>query len=248
MEDNLLNDWLKTPLGASLLQVESDLAREMLDGLFGEHLVQIGLYGGPNLFLQYARTHSAWLSSSPASDVAGHFIAISERLPLASDSVDVILLPHTLDLTSHPHAVLREVHRVLRADGQLVVLGFRPGGLWGLRRLLTLSSFPPGQPQMISERQLSDWLRLLDMKIHGVRRYFFRWPVGGKRKPVSRRWEMLGDRWWPELASCYALTAKKQLYTLTPVRQRWRRPAKVVGGLVEPTARTMHQNIEPPSR
>lgn len=243
-----LDDWLRTPLGASLLDVERELCRETLDGLFGEHLLQIGDWGEPREFLQYARTHSAWISVAPGRPASGNLVAMPERLPVESDSVDVLLLPHTLDVTASPHAVLREVHRVLRSDGQLVVLGFRPGGLWGLRRLLAPGSFPPGRPQLISERLLTDWLRLLDMKIHGVRRYFFRWPVGGRRRDVSWRWEELGDRWWPEMASCYALTARKQLYTLTPVRRRWRRPAKVVGGLVEPSIRTIHENIEPPAR
>lgn len=238
-----LQEWLGTPIGASLLEVEERLVREMLDGLFGEQFVQIGVWGRRELFLRYARTQSAWVTTTPGSPEAGDVIAEPARLPVASDSVDVVFLPHTLDLTDHPHAVLREVYRVLRADGQLVVLGFRPGGLWALRRLLVWKSYPPGRPTMISDRQLSDWLRLLDMKIHGVRRYFFRWPVGGSRKPAARRWEATGERWWPELASCYALTAKKQLYTLTPVRQRWRRPARAVGGrLVEPTIRTLHED------
>lgn len=236
-----LQEWLQTPIGSSLLEVEARLAREMLDGLFGEQLLQIGLWGSRDLFLPSARTQSAWIATMPGAPETGDVIAEPARLPIESDSVDVVFMPHTLDLTDHPHAVLREVYRVLRADGQLVVMGFRPGGLWGLRRLLTWGSYPPGRPTMISDRQLSDWLRLLDMKIHGVRRYFFRWPVGGNRKPAVRRWEAIGDRWWPELASCYALTAKKQLYPLTPVRQRWRRPAAAVGGLARPTARTLHE-------
>jgi SAM-dependent methyltransferase len=234
-----LQEWLTTPLGASLLEVEQRLIRETLDGLFGEQLLQVGLWGGREFFVSSARTQAAWVVAMPGSREAGDIIAEPARLPVASDSVDVVFLPHTLDLTDHPHAALREVYRVLRADGQLVVLGFRPGGLWALRRLATLRSYPPGRPQMISERQLSDWLRLLDMKIHGVRRYFFRWPVGGSRKPAMRRWEAIGDRWWPELSSCYALTARKQLYTLIPMRRRWRRSARAVGGLVEPTVRAL---------
>jgi SAM-dependent methyltransferase len=246
-----LRDWLQTPFGEALLQQEFRVVEEAFDGIFGEQCLQLGLWGEPNGFLRFARTQqSAWIAA-PAGMVAaaGAATRSSEaamrpgamghlhRLPVASDSVDALLLPHTLDYSDRPHAILREAQRVLRSDGRLVVLGFKPGGLWGLRRLIPGAGLPPGVDHLISDRRLSDWLQLLDFRIQGMSRYFFRWPLPGNKGSTSPLWERRGQRWWPELSACYMLTAQKRVYTLTPVRKPWRSRPEVVAGLVKPTTR-----------
>ena len=236
-QNSTVQRWLHSSLGRALVRQESRIIEDALDGIFGEQLLQIGLWGEARAFLKFARTQrSALLSCADCvegADIVGH----AYRLPIASDSVDAVLLPHTLDYCDRPHEVLREVRRVLRADGHLVILGFKPAGLWGLRRLIPGYGIPPGIESLISDRQLSDWIRLLDLRINGLTRYFFRWPIPGNRGSSSTDWERRGQRWWPGLAACYMLTAQKRVYTLTPVRQRWLSRPKVVGGLVKPTTR-----------
>jgi len=239
--------WLDTPLGEALRQRESRVIEDTLDGIFGEHCLQLGLWGEPMDLLRFARTQHASCIADPKSAVADQVPATFgqlHRLPVASDSVDAVLLPHTLDFSDRPHAILREVHRVLRSDGYLVVLGFKPGGLWGLRRLIPGAGLPPALTHLISDRRLSDWLRLLDLRIHGLTRYFFRWPLPGNRGPNSDVWERRGQRLWPELAACYMLTAQKRLFTLTNVTKPWRSRPKVVGGLVEPSTRVSRIPID----
>ena len=229
--------WLTTPLGSALLAQECRVVEEAFDGIFGEHCLQLGLWGETNSFLRHARTQRTSLIDE--APVAGGPSAIGQmhRLPVADDSVDCVLLPHTLDFSDRPHAILREVHRVLRSDGYLVVLGFKTGGFWGMRRLIPGAGLPPGTEHLISDRRLRDWMQLLDLRIHGMTRYFFRWPLPGNRGSSSATWERRGHRWWPELAACYMLTAQKRVSTLTPVRPVWRRKPKVVVGLAETTNR-----------
>ena len=232
--------WLDTALGQALLGQEARLVEEALDGLFGVECLQLGIWGEPRTFLRFARTQRTACIASPAHVADGEPPAAfgrMHRLPVASDTVDVLILPHTLDFSARQHEVLREVHRVLRSDGHLIVLGFKPGGLWGLRRLIPGAGLPPNTNHLINDRRLSDWLKLLDLNIHGLTRYFFKWPITGATASVSQASEQRGRRWWPELAACYMLTAQKRLYTLTPVKQPWRSRPKVVGGLVEPTTR-----------
>lgn len=226
-------EWLMTPLGQSLLAQETLLIEETIEDVFGEECVQVGLWGDAGQFTQYSRTQRNTLLVGPdeTGSAAGSFaIAESHRLPVASDSVDSIILPHTLDYSLHPHAVLREVHRVLRAGGHLTLLGFRPGGLWGLRRLIPGAEFPPGAEDLLSDRVLRDWMKLLDMRIFGVERYFFRWPLQGNSS-TSTLWERRGRRFWPEMSACYMISAQKRVSTLTPVRPQWNKKAQVVGGL-----------------
>ncbi len=225
------------------------MVEEAFDGIFGEHCLQLGLWGETNNFLRHARTqHKAIIdqgvahavgaaSAATAAGLGPSAIGQMHRLPVADDSIDCVLLPHTLDFSDRSHAILREVHRVLRSDGYLVVLSFKTGGLWGMRRLIPGAGLPPGADHLITERRLRDWLQLLDLRIHGMTRYFFRWPLPGHRGPASANWERRGQQWWPELAACYMLTAQKRVSTLTPVRPVWRRKPKVVVGLAETTNR-----------
>jgi SAM-dependent methyltransferase len=245
--------WLATPLGQALVKQESRIVEESFDGIFGEQCLQLGLWGEANTFLKHARTQRTLLIDegivgaacspvgvtsvatkfAPAASAIGQF----HRLPVASNSIDCVLLPHVLDYSDRPHAILREVDRVLTAHGHLAILGFKTGGLWGVRRLIPGAGLPPDADHLVPERRLRDWLQLLDLKILGVTRFFYRWPLPGNRGASSPKWEQRGQRWWPELAACYMLTAQKRVSTLTPVRPLWRRKPKVVAGLAETTNR-----------
>jgi len=234
-------DWLTSPLGAALLTQEDRVVEEAFDGIFGEQCLQLGQWGDAKTFLRHARTQRTAIidqgigPEGPATEISA--IGEFHHLPVANDSIDCVLLPHTLDFSDRPHAILREVHRVLRSDGHLVILGFKTGGLWGLRRMIPGAALPPGAEHMISDRRLRDWLQLLDLRIHGMTRYFFRWPLPGNRGASSQNWEQRGQRLWPELAACYMLTAQKRVSTLTPVRPRWLRKPKVVAELAGTTNR-----------
>lgn len=244
--------WLATPLGGALLAQEARLVEEACDGIFGEYCLQVGSWGEPNTFLKAARTQRSCLIGERVGERVGKqagtvsAFGLPYRLPVETHSIDAVLLPHTLDYSDRPHAVLREVDRVLRSDGHLLILGFRPGGLWGLRRLIPGAGMPPGAEQFVSDRRLRDWLKLLDMRIHGLTAYFFRWPLPGSRSPSSPLWERRGRRFWPELSACYLISAQKRVSTLTPVRPSWRNKRKVVAGLAEPSTRVsrirFHQN------
>jgi len=139
-----VREWLSTPLGRRCLANEQRLIRRALERVFGEQILQIGAWGPRNSFLRYARTQRRALVDW-RDGVAADLVSDPEQLAVASDSVDAVLLPHTLERTSSPHAVLREVDRVLRADGHLIVLSFAPGGLWGLRHLLSSGGYPHGR-------------------------------------------------------------------------------------------------------
>ncbi len=229
-------DWLNSPLGQRLLAAEGELLREPLAGIFGEHCVQVGSWGEPTTFLRHVRTQYAGIVAERAGDGVGA-LARAESLGLCSDSVDLLLLPHTLDYCERPHAVLREATRVLRSDGQMILLGFKPGGVWGLKRLWPGVRYPANTRQTVAERKLADWLELLDLRIVSRQRYFFSLPRQAKASERFPLWQSWGERFWPELASCYVFRVQKRLRTLTPVRTRWRRQKKVVAGLVKPSAR-----------
>jgi len=257
----MTTEWLRSPVGQRVFALERKYVSEALAHVFGWQLLQIGYWGntadGDDL-LSESRTQqksivARQIESLTALTAVGRVARICSRidaLGIASDSVDAVLLPHTLEQEADPHAVLREVERILMGDGQLIVLGFRPMSFWGLRHLLARHGYPPGAERLLSEWRVRDWLKLLGFEIVDARRFLFTGPWG-KAEPGSQRFfEIVGVHAWPFLAGAYMLKARKRVYSVTPVRLRWRQRTGVVGGLVEPAARRVGRGawgVEPGS-
>lgn len=241
MKPQMLDGWLSTPLGRRCLVEEQRLAKDALERVFGEQFLQIGLWGHQNAFLRYARTQRAtFVDWRP--DVGAQLLCDPHALAIATDSVDVVLLPHTLELAPSPHALLREVDRVVRADGQVLILGFKLSGLWGLRHLLAANGYPPGHKRLIFETRLRDWLQLLSFEINNRRRYCHTLPLEKVQRFASFPKEEWARRWLPLLSGGVFISAQKRVHPMTSVRRRWRSSRlKVVGGLAEPTTRSSNQ-------
>src|SRR5262245_34818291 len=110
--------WLQTPLGAGLCARERTLVAQSLEQVFGLQLIQVGAWGPPELFLEHARTTRHML----VDPLPGPGVALRcdpSQLGVGPGSVDVLLLPHTLELHEAPHEVLREAARVLAGEGRL---------------------------------------------------------------------------------------------------------------------------------
>jgi SAM-dependent methyltransferase len=155
--------------------------------------------------------------------------------------VDVIVLPHVLEVSPDPHQVLREAERALIAEGHVVILGFNPWSLWGLIRLfLAWRANPPWNGRFLRLGRLKDWLGVLGFEIIETRRFLFRPPL--RRERLARRVafiEKLGSYFWPLFGAAYIAVGRKRLVNLIPIKTQWRgRKRLIAGGVVEPTTRT----------
>lgn len=237
MNDPRQQAWLDTPLGAALLELEARVLADALGDVFGFELLQLGCWGAGGELCAQARTqHRCCLA--PQASGPGAIRCDYDALPIASASVEAVLLPHTLEHAPHPHALLREVERVLMGEGHLVVCGFNPLGPWGVRHLVSSNRFPPSATRMLSEGRLRDWLGLLGFEVTESRRYLFAPPWTQRISTRSRAWlESRGARFASPLAGAYLVKARKRVRALTPIRPAWHRAPAVVGGLAEPTSR-----------
>lgn len=235
-----MGSWLSSPAGTYLLAWEqARLDLEVAD-LFGFHALQLGL---PQIdALRANRMPHRWVSATPpdlrppsvgtfepgrpAGVCAPVRIALHcepESLPFDTRSLDLVVLPHTLELAQDPHATLAEVDRVLRPEGRVVVLGFNPASLWALRQGFgrmrrhgplgdAAPLFLPPQGEFIGYRRLRDWLRLLSFEVEGGRFGCYRPPVRSQpwldRFAWMDRW---GDRWWPVFGAVYCAVAVKRV-------------------------------------
>lgn len=236
-----LQKWLRsTAQGARVYSLEQKLVSESLAQVFGWQLLQIGFWGDDDALITEARTQRKSLLAWHGEHGQRQTSLIRSRtdsLAIGSDAIDAVLLPHTLEYSADPHEILREVGRILSGEGHLIVLGFRPLSVWGLRHLFAKHGYPPGLERMISERRLRDWLKLLGFEVVDARRYMFSLPWGSPEPSSRSVFERSGEQISPMLAGGYLLKARKRVYTLTPIRPRWRFRQKVVGGLIEPTTR-----------
>lgn len=233
-----LSNWLNTPLGRRCLANEQRVVRQALDRVFGEQLLQIGAWGSHDTFLSYARTQRSALVDWNTQACEPDIVSQPGQLAVASDSVDAVLLPHTLERSESAHALLRESERVLRADGHLIVLGFAASGPWGLRQLLARHGYPPGGRRMIREGRIRDWLELLSFDVDPAVSYCHTFPLERISRLGTFPRERWARRWMPFLAGGYLLMAQKRTLRLTPIKPAWRRTRlRAVGGLVEPTTR-----------
>jgi SAM-dependent methyltransferase len=238
-----LTQWLQTPAGHYLLDWEQRHLDTAVADLFGFHALQVGL---PELdALRANRMPHRWLASvsaqplnldqavdetgdSAASKPAIPRVAVAlhcdfDALPFDSQSLDLVVLPHALELARDPHLALREVERVLVPEGRVVIVGFNPASLWGLRQRLgrlrrRLASgapqhlYLPSAGEFIGYRRLRDWLRLLSFEVEAGRFGCYKPPVETQKWLSRYEWtERVGERWWPVFGAVYFVVAVKRV-------------------------------------
>ena len=231
--------WLLTPPGRYLLDWERQAIDAAVADVFGFHALQLGL---PEFdALRANRMPHRWLAQphAPAADAplgppvdvadAPRGVALHcdlDALPFANQSLDLVVLPHALEFARDPHHTLREVERVLVPEGRVVIVGFNPHSLWGLRQLIGRAGqrlrmqgdrdpsqlFLPRAGDFIAHRRLADWLRLLGFELSGSRFGCYRPAL--KSEPWLERcaWmEAAGERSWPVFGAVYLVQAVKRV-------------------------------------
>jgi len=227
-------EWLQTPLGAYLLAQEQAMYDGAVSDLFGFHALQVGM---PEVdFLRNCRVPFRFKA---ASSGAASLRCDSVQLPFASGSTDLVLLPHVLEFSSHPHDTLREAERILLPEGHLVLSGFNPLSLWGARRLLDHDGEYPWGGRFLHLLRIKDWLALLGFEVMGGRMGCYVPPVRQAHWITRCRFmDRAGDRWWPMLGGVYFLVARKRVAGMRLIRPNWNRTRMARALIPKPTQRT----------
>ncbi|AVS74542.1 class I SAM-dependent methyltransferase, partial [Paracidovorax cattleyae] len=242
-----LHHWFDSPPGRYLLAWEQERYDEMVADVFGFHALQLGMPGLQGL--RANRMPHRWLAlgaaeallwpppaeaeTGTADDTArAALLADPVALPFPENSLDLVLLPHALELSVDPHAALREVHRVLMPEGRLVVSGLNPVSLWGLRqRRVRLYQrlgaggrlYLPDVGEFIGHWRLRDWLRLLNFEIETISFGAYRPAVRSTRWLERYEWlDAVGARWWPILGAAYMVVAVKRVHGMRLLEPSWR--------------------------
>jgi SAM-dependent methyltransferase len=164
MNSTSLHEWFGTPLGTFLLDREQAYLDQATPDIFGYHALQLGL-PEVDLLRESRIAHRAKVAPSGAADVLSRF----EELPIATQSVDLAVLPHVLEFSGSPHDILREIDRVMIPEGRIIIIGFNPWSLFGLRRSLGPVQDYPWNGRFVSLVRIKDWLQLLGFDVSAGR-------------------------------------------------------------------------------
>jgi SAM-dependent methyltransferase len=235
LKHNSLPEWLASPAGQYLCAWEQTYFDRAVADVFGFHALQLGF---PSLDgLQANRMPYRWLAcdTHPEPWPLGRDLVLCnyEALPFPDASLDVLVLPHTLELSYDPHATLREVERVLVPEGRVVICGFNPNSLWGLSKTCQRGFHEVGH--FIGQGRLRDWLKLLSFEVESTSFGCYRPAVKTDRWLQRLAWmDEAGVRWWPIFGGVYGMVAVKRVHGMRMMTPAWKkvspRAAAVVTG------------------
>jgi SAM-dependent methyltransferase len=262
-----LTDWLQTAPGQYLMAWERAQFDLAVADIFGFNALQLGL---PEIqALQANRMPHRWLalpeelkaqvdhkegSADPTAEVLSSprvaLVTNAAALPFPAASLDLVVLPHTLELSADPHHVLREVERVLVPDGRVVISGLNPASLWGFRqgrgRLWSRLHLPgsnagdlylPEAGDFIGPWRLRDWLRLLGFEVESDGYGCYRPAVRTEKWLQRMEWmDRAGARWWPIFGAVYFVVAVKRVHGMRLLGPAWKPRRAVAAASPVPVA------------
>lgn len=227
-----LQDFYKTALGAQTRSVLMRQVEKYWPDAVSETVVGLG-YALP--YLDLYRTRSARVLAGmlptqgvtfwPSHEKNATFMADSQNLPFADQSIDRLLLVHALEGAPHPKQLMREAWRVLVDGGRILMIAANRRGLW---------SRNPGTPFGMGEPyaghqlfQLAEECRFTPSKPT----YALYMP------PFHQKWllktaptfEALGPQWCKKAGGVVMLEARKQLMAGVLATQAQRRGVTAYG-------------------
>lgn len=234
-------EWLHNPVGKRFLELECQRLNTIIPTLFGYDSVIIG---EPDFItcMQTSMIKNQYIVNDDLRAAPVEFASLmygrQDQLPIGSTLVDVVFLAHCLEFAANPHEVLREAHRILRADGHLVISMFNPYSIWGVwRSMAKYSGNVPWKANFMSIVKLKDWLALLGFDIMQVHYFGFNLPLNKSNFSSNLSFfERYGQKMELPFGAAYLIEASKRVIPLTPVPAWQAAPDIIEDDVTEPTA------------
>lgn len=219
------NQWLTHQfLGQQLLLTEKEMLSKTLKRHFGKHALVVGV---PNQYdlLNATRIPCHSLLTplvhhlNQSTQIEGEF----QHLPILTGSIDLVILPHTLELIDTPRHLLSEACRIVKPEGLIVIFGFNPNSLWGIRKMFTRQQTVPWSSNFHQPKKIKNWLRLAEFEMEKQRTAMHRPPI--TQPSVYERFQLfdkLGQYICPFFGGIYMLVARAKVIPLTPIRMKWK--------------------------
>lgn len=212
-----------------LRQTEARYLARAINVSYKQLILQIGSLGWEELFLDEGLYGNFFTvdDNHAANCRTNRILAEPEELPFASESIDLVIMPHTLEFIGDQHVLLHEVDRVLKPEGQVLLLGFNPWSIYRLYHVLTGErKNPPWCGKLVSRYTLVEWLSLMNFHADVTTGFYL--------KPASSVSDYCEKKYANFLVIAYAIKAIKRRYTLIPLKPcKMEKPAFVSADAIE---------------
>ncbi len=217
MKRDFLFAYYQTPRGKLLQSLEADYLKRSITVSCQQTVLQIGGLNWEHEFIDctlyqhYAILDAKYIGVKEAKKIQGK----SYALPIKTNSIDLVIIPHLLEFDASRFQTIREVERVLTPEGILIILNFNPWSFWVRYQFLwdkKLSHSWLGS--FISRSRVFDWLKVLNFEIFSCTEFLL---DTTKTKSGSN-----ATKSFSFLSSGYAIKAVKRRYNpinLTPVKK-----------------------------
>ena len=219
-------EFYATAQGAVALRLVRERLAELWPDLAGQAVLGLG-HAGPYLRLwrdSAARCIAATPSPACACAWPGDGPSMAcwvdeNALPFPGQCIDRVLLVHGLENAENARRMLREVWRVLKDDGRLLVVAANRVGMWA-----HVESTPFGQGQPYSPGQVGRLLASSLFRVERRDRVLYMPPVSHRFVlRTARLWERAGRRLVPQFAGLTITEAVKDVYAALPLAATARR-------------------------
>lgn len=239
-----MDHWIYHPHGRYLLEAERKALASLLPRYFGYHLLQLG---GPlhfDLLETSLINHHIRLADEVAPGFDGSSVkADFDEMPFLPDSIDLVVMPHTLDRLQKPQALLKSVYDVLIPEGHVIILGYNAWSLWRLAKIWRRHDALLQRAQFHGAGQVRRWLNHAGFQIVYHKSVAHRPPISNEA--WLKRFlflEPMGQLLWPHLGAVHLIVAKKRVVPFTAIRTCIKKSLVRVGEHVtEPSTLESHR-------
>jgi len=235
MKRQFIFSFYETPQGKLLQQREETYLKRSITVSCKQTVLQIGALEWESSFIDCSLYQKYSILDSKAQGCADavKICGKSYLLPIQSETVDLVILPHLLEFDKNRFQTMREIERVLKPEGEVIIINLNPLNMGvRLQFLWDKKLSKTWQGYFIKRSRMADWLKLLNFEIKTTSEFTIDSILSSPEK------FKLGKRTWFSMA--YAVRAIKRRYTLiplTPVTAKKARLVTVSSGLETSTQR-----------
>jgi SAM-dependent methyltransferase len=212
MKRKFLFSFFETPQGKLLQEQERQYLEHSITVSCKQVVLQIGYLGWENEFIDYSlyTKYSILDAKGKGYLTASRVYARSFKLPIQSESVDLVIVPHLLEFDANRFQTMREIERVLKPEGDVIILCFNALNIWvRVQSLWDKRMSDSWRNHFISRARMADWLKLLNFEIKTTSEFTIDSTVTTPSRFKFGRMSFC--------SMVYAVKAVKRRYTLIPL-------------------------------